>query len=179
MQTYTISQLAREFGLSRSALLYYDRIGLLKASHRSAAGYRIYTQADRARLKQVCLYRNAGLSLADVQQLLATDEVPGIKILERRLREIGEQILGLRNQQRLITAMLKKMSGGSFEPVVDKKMWVSMLEAAGMDEAAMARWHAQFEQLAPMAHYDLLRQLGIPDREVRRIQAWAREMAGG
>ncbi|BBO84120.1 hypothetical protein DSCO28_46860 [Desulfosarcina ovata subsp. sediminis] len=56
-------------------------------------------------------------------------------------------------------------------------MWVSMLEAAGMDEAAMARWHAEFEHLAPAAHYDLLRQLGIPEREARQIQAWSRGMA--
>lgn len=179
MPTYTISQLAREFGLSRSALLYYDRIGLLKASRRSVAGYRIYTQADHARLEQICLFRDAGLSLADVKALLSSDKAPGVKILERRLREIGEQILGLKNQQRIITAMLKKMTAERFEPVVDKKMWVSMLEAAGMDEAAMVRWHAQFEQLAPMAHYDFLRQLGIPKHEARRIQAWARDMAGG
>ena len=114
MPTYTISQLAREFGLSRSALLYYDRIGLLKASRRSAAGYRIYTQTDHARLAQICLFRDAGLSLADVQALLASDNAPGVKILERRLQEIGEQILGLKNQQRIITAMLKKMTTERF-----------------------------------------------------------------
>lgn len=177
MPTYTISQLAREFGLSRSALLYYDRIGLLKASSRSAAGYRIYKGADHTRLAQICMFRDAGLSLADVQALLSSDQAPGVDILERRLQEIGEQILGLKNQQRIITAMLKKMTTERFEPVVDKKMWVDMLEAAGMDEAAMVRWHAEFEQLAPMAHHAFLRQLGISAHEARRIQAWAKDKA--
>ncbi len=175
MPTYTISQLAKAFGLSRSTLLYYDRIGLLKASSRSAAGYRIYTQSDRKRLEQICMFRNAGLCLADVKRLLATDDAPGAVILERRLREIGDQISSLRNQQRVITAMLKTMTTGHFDPIPDKDMWVSMLAAAGMDEAAMARWHAKFEELAPAAHHDLLRQLGIPEHEARQIQAWSRE----
>ncbi|VTR68138.1 Transcriptional regulator, MerR family [Desulfosarcina cetonica] len=174
MPTYTISQLARTFGLSRSALLHYDRIGLLRASQRTMAGYRIYSQKDRDRLAQICLYRDAGLSLADVRHLLAAQERPDVKILEKRLRAIGEQILNLRNQQRILTAMLTKMASGPYEPVIDKTLWVKMLAAAGMDEAAMARWHAEFEQLAPAAHYALLRQLGIPEREARQIQAWAR-----
>ena len=58
-------------------------------------------------------------------------------------------------------------------------MWVAMLEAAGMDEAAMVRWHAQFEQLAPKAHHDFLRQLGISAHEASRIQAWAKDKADG
>ena len=37
----TISQAAKKFKLSRSTLLYYDRIGLLRPTERTAAGYRI------------------------------------------------------------------------------------------------------------------------------------------
>lgn len=43
---YHISQLAQQFGLSRSTLLYYDRIGLLSPSARSEAGYRQYSPAN-------------------------------------------------------------------------------------------------------------------------------------
>ena len=39
----TIGKLARKFDLSRSTLLYYDRIGLLKPSGRTRANYRVYT----------------------------------------------------------------------------------------------------------------------------------------
>ena len=44
--TYSVSRLGRRYGLSRSTLLYYDRIGLLSASARSAAGYRVYGERD-------------------------------------------------------------------------------------------------------------------------------------
>jgi len=38
---FLITELARKHGLSRSTLLYYDRIGLLTPSGRSEAGYRL------------------------------------------------------------------------------------------------------------------------------------------
>jgi len=92
MKTYSISQLSGLFGLSRSALLYYDRIGLLIPSDRSEAGYRLYTQKDHDRLNQICTFRNTGLALADIKKLLDSDNAPSVKILENRLWEIGQQI---------------------------------------------------------------------------------------
>ena len=40
----TIGQLGRQFGISRSSLIYYDKIGLIKPSARSEANYRLYTK---------------------------------------------------------------------------------------------------------------------------------------
>lgn len=66
----TISALGRRFGLSRSTLLYYDRIGLLRPGGRSAKAYRHYGEAEVARLEQICLYRRAGVPLAEIRRLL-------------------------------------------------------------------------------------------------------------
>jgi len=176
MKTYTISQLARSFGLSRSTLLYYDRIGLLCAPERTASDYRCYTQVEYDRLERICMFRSAGLPLADVKTLLSGDAAPSVSILEKRLQDLESQILEIRNQQHTTIAMLKEMSRGSYAPVVDKKMWVGMLEAAGMDEAAMAVWHAEFENRAPEAHHEFLLSLGIPEEEAQQIQGWSREM---
>lgn len=179
MNSYSISQLARSFGLSRSTLLYYDRIGLLCAAERTASGYRRYSSCEYEKLERICLFRRAGLPLADIQKMLADNAEPGVKVLEKRLRELGDEILALRNQQQLITAMLKNMSGRQFTPVMNKQMWVEMLEAAGMDESAMQRWHAEFEVRAPEAHCDFLLSLGITEGEVERIQKWSRENSTG
>jgi len=174
MKTYSISQLARSFGLSRSTLLYYDRIGLLCASERTAAGYRVYTQHEFHRLERICIFRSAGLSLEDVRRLLSSSAEPSVKILENRMQALEGQILSLRRQQQAIIAMLKKMTNGSFKPIVDKEMWVNMMETAGMDESSMALWHSEFERLAPKAHQEFLMSLGIPKNEVRKIQEWSR-----
>ena len=173
MKTYTISQLARCFGLSRSTLLYYDRIGLLQAPDRTAAGYRRYSQAEYNRLARICMFRGAGLALGDVQKLLSGNAGPSVTILEKRLGELEDQILSLRRQQHAILAMLKEMTNSSHGPVVDKNMWTAMMAAAGMDESAMAKWHAEFEGRAPKAHKAFLLSLGIPEPEARQIQEWS------
>ena len=177
MKTYSISQLARSFGLSRSTLLYYDRIGLLRAPQRTAAGYRRYTEHEYSRLERICMFRSTGMPLADVRKLLSGESAPGVRILEKRLRELESRILCLRKQQHLITAMLKNMTDEVYGPVVDKKMWVKMMETAGMDESAMAIWHAEFECRAPEAHYEFLLSLGIPADEARQIREWSREVS--
>lgn len=51
-----------------------------------------------------------------------------------------------------------------------------MLQTAGMDEAAMAIWHAEFEALAPEAHHELLLSLVISEPETNAIRAWSREI---
>lgn len=179
MKTYSISQLARSFGLSRSALLYYERIGLLRAPERTAAGYRCYTRNEYQKLARICMLRGAGLSLADVKQLLSGDAAPSVTILEKRLGELEDQILCLRTQQHQIIAMLKKMTSGVYSSVVDKTMWVNMMAAAGMDESAMAMWHAEFESRAPAAHYEFLLSLGIPEDEARQIRQQSRTLNPG
>ena len=49
-------------------------------------------------------------------------------------------------------------------------MWVKMLETAGMDDASMMKWHAEFEDRAPNAHDDFLLSLGIQKEEAQQIQ---------
>ncbi len=177
--TLTISKLARAFGLSRSTLLYYDRIGLLAPSERTSSGYRVYTQGDVERLERICALRKTSLSLEDIKSILATPDDPGAALLEKRLEEIGEEILDLKAKQGLLTIMLKgKASEGSW-PKVDKGMWTEMLRAAGMDEKAMERWHAEFEQRAPEAHHEFLLSLGISGKEVRLIRQWSRKTRPG
>ena len=66
----TVSRLARQFNLSRSTLLYYDRIGLLRPSDRSRSNYRLYTREDRKRLEKICHYRAIGLPLKAIQRIL-------------------------------------------------------------------------------------------------------------
>ena len=164
--------------MSRSTLLYYDRIGLLPASGRTASGYRHYTESDEKRLKTICGFRQAGLSLADIRNLLSTGLKPSTRIFSERLQAIGAQILDLKNQQRLLTGLMKKTSSGRCPPSVDKAMWVDMLRTAGMDAQAMNRWHAEFERRAPQAHHEFLVSLGIPEKEIHMIRYWLAKAAG-
>jgi DNA-binding transcriptional MerR regulator len=80
MKTYTISQLARAFGLSRSTLLYYDRIGLLPPHCRTESGYRCYTENDYLNLERICSFRKAGLILKNIKDIIYADNKPQTQV---------------------------------------------------------------------------------------------------
>lgn len=175
MKSYTISKLARLFGLSRSALLYYDRVNLLSPSCRTPSGYRMYTEEDVKRLERICTLRRTSLSIEDIKSILRSEDKPCVDLLEKRLKEIGEEILALKARQEVLSAMLKGAVCEDTPKEVDKEMWVEMLQAAGMDASGMDRWHAEFERRAPEAHEKFLFSLGIPEEEVRMIRRWSRK----
>ena len=66
--TFTIGELAREFGLTTRAIRFYEDCGLL-APQRSGS-HRVYTSRDRARLTLTLRGKRLGLKLADVKELV-------------------------------------------------------------------------------------------------------------
>ncbi|WP_245616059.1 MerR family transcriptional regulator [Phycicoccus jejuensis] len=66
----TVGQVAETFGVTVRTLHHYDAIGLVVPSGRTPAGYRLYTDADLARLATVVTYRRLDLPLDEVRALL-------------------------------------------------------------------------------------------------------------
>ena len=174
MKTHSISRLARAFGLSRSTLLYYDRIGLLKPCGRTGSGYRYYGEKARGQLERICHFREAGLTLKEIQRVLSSGGKPGVKLLDKRIKETATSIVDLKHQQRILAAMRSRIGARGSSAPVDKELWVEMLEAAGMNQRARKRWHVEFERRAPEAHDEFLLSLGIPREEVAEIRRWSR-----
>ena len=170
----TVRKLAEQFGLSRTALLYYDRIGLLCPEQRTGAGYRLYGPASVERLGLICSYKRAGLSLGDIRVLLEKPEHESERVLRERLIALDGQVLELRVQQRAIMSMLRSLGVTDSRGNMDTETWVEILRESGMDEPSMERWHARFERNAPEAHRAFLAWLGIPEAEATRIRARAR-----
>ena len=171
---YTIGQLAKRFGLSRSTLLYYDRIGLLPASTRSASGYRLYTQQAVQRMTHIQTWRDAGLPLETIRNLLASGTEAPAAVLERHLQALNSEISRLRQQQQVIVCLLDSTSALRDSRTMSKQRWVEMLRAAGLDEAGMRKWHSEFEQRSPEAHQDFLESLGIDEVEIALIRQHSR-----
>jgi DNA-binding transcriptional MerR regulator len=161
-------------GLARSTLLYYDRIGLLRPSGRSGARYRLYGEEARDRLGAIRTYRDVGLGLREIRTLLEARGGRTADLLTARLARVNQEIARLRDQQRVIVQLLKNRGLLKRARALDKRRWVQILAATGLDEDAMHRWHVEFEALAPEAHLDFLESLGIPPREVASIREWSR-----
>jgi DNA-binding transcriptional MerR regulator len=175
----SVGRLGKRFGLSRSALLYYDRIGLLSPSERSAARYRVYGERDVTRLEAICRYRAIGLSLEQIRELLEGSIGRTAELLEARLDQLNAEIERLREQQRIIVRLFANRKQLRATRALDKDRWVAILRAAGLDDAAMHRWHVEFERMAPKAHQDFLESLGLPKVEVGRIRRWSSVIGKG
>jgi MerR family transcriptional regulator, thiopeptide resistance regulator len=166
----TITLLARKHQLSRSTLLYYDRIGLLRPSGRSAAGYRKYSPEDDARLARIGQLRAAGLPLATIGELMSAPEQGTAQALARRLIALNDELQRLREQQRLIVGLMGRSNELEQLAFMSRKQFVSLLTQGGFSKCDMERWHHAFERSAPQAHQQFLQFLCIPDDEIRAIR---------
>jgi DNA-binding transcriptional MerR regulator len=173
----TVSALARRCGLSRSALLHYESLGLLRRPPRTSGNYRAYAEADAQRLEQIQRYRKVGLGLAAIRVILDQPRSGAGAVLERRLAEIDADIETLRGHQEAILRLLRKSRTIRRTEMMTKDKWVAIMRSAGFTEDDMTRWHAEFEAAAPDDHEQFLKYLQIPDAEVRRIRDWSRKAA--
>lgn len=175
---FTVTQLARRCGLSRTALLYYESIGLMPPPQRSGGNYRWYGESDLARLLEICAYRNAGLKLNDIRAILDTKgnrlgrNAAGV--LKRRLLELDAEIGTLRSHQQAILKLLEHKALGKAK-MITKDKWVSIMKACGFSKEQMHRWHAEFERSAPAEHQEFLEFLHIPADEIQTIRAESRK----
>lgn len=179
MSTLTISKIARKFGLSRSTLLYYERIGLLKPSERTESGYRVYTEDDTKRLERICMFKSTGLPLEKILSLLESKGGPSVRVLENRLEAIQKEIDALRLQQTVISNMLGHMGRNKQPTGLTKTMMTDLLRVAGLDDHSMMVWHVEFEKRDPKAHHDFLLYLGITEKEAFKIREHAHTLNSG
>ena len=174
MPMLTVTGLARRCGLSRSTLLYYESLGLLKAVARTGGNYRVYGEKEVERLRQICAYRNVGLSLADIRAIVGRPSNDAASVLEKRLLEIDGEIETLRSHQRVILRLLGNR-GFRRADMITKDKWVAIMRGCGFTEAQMDAWHVEFEKSAPEEHQEFLQFLHIPAEDIRKIREWSRK----
>ena len=171
----SITALARQHGLSRATLLYYDRLGLLMPSTRLANGYRHYGAKDAERLRQICLYRQTGLPLADIRKLLDKPHKDLAAALERQLYELANQMEALRSRQRVIVELLRNRRLLEKVNIMNRETWVKLLRASGFTDENLHQWHRDFERLDPDHHQRFLEFLCIPTEEIQAIRDWSKQ----
>ena len=89
---YTISEMARMFGISRQTLIYYDRIGLFKPAQVNDKGYRLYSPLQIPYLRLICMLTDLGLSLDEVSRLLRHSDLDAItEHLRQRVEALDAQ----------------------------------------------------------------------------------------
>ncbi len=86
---------AREFaqlsGVTVRAPHHYDRLGLLKPSRHSRAGYRLYSESEVARLEQIVALKFIGLSLKQIKEVLSRKSLDLAGTLRQQRQAIEEK----------------------------------------------------------------------------------------
>jgi DNA-binding transcriptional MerR regulator len=169
---YTIKELCRVSGLSRSTLLYYDSVGLLKPSERSPANYRLYSEESLKGLEKICLYREAGVPVQEITKILNQQESGDTdqEILEKSLLLLNREARKIRGRQDLILDLLKGkgQKPGNTE-TARHELILETIKLTGLKETDIERLHAFLEKNNPQAHLDLLEALGFCSEEIERI----------
>ena len=102
---YRILEFATLAGVTVRALHHYDRLGLLKPSARSRAGYRLYRDRDLARLEQIVVLKMLGVPLKKIGRLLGREASLRValaaqrRVLMEKQRRLGLAIDAIRDAE--------------------------------------------------------------------------------
>ena len=131
-----ISEVADKTGLSAHTLRFYEKTGLINASQRSEAGYRLYNEEDIRKAMFIRLSRNIGFSLEEIGSLLSIrldkashscQEVTDIT--HRKLEEVNEKIRELTSMKSTLETLLASCCGGP-----EQAIHCSIMEALDASE---------------------------------------------
>ena len=124
---------AHEFGeltgVTVRTLHHYDRLGLLKPSRYSRAGYRLYRESDVARLEQIVALKFIGFSLKEIKNILSRNSID----LATALRQQREALTEKTNRLELAIQAIERAEyviGTSREP--GWEMFVKIIEVINM-----------------------------------------------
>lgn len=119
---YTINTLAKMSGISSRTLRHYDDIDLLKPSRISSTRYRIYGQQEIDKLQQILFYKELGLGLSDIKEILDNrDFDPGeamekhLEELENKKKQINQLITNVKMTLKSIKGEIKMSNKEKFE----------------------------------------------------------------
>ena len=148
---YSITEAATRLGVSRSTLLYYERIGLIKPTRDPGNDYRRFSEADLQKLSALLQLKVAGLSWQECQQCLAGQLATAT--IDERLAAVEARL------QELVKArdLLYTFSGAN-------------------GNAQTRVWHDEFLQRSPKAYHQWLSEWGFSEQEALQIQWLSKDM---
>ncbi|HXQ65572.1 MAG TPA: Cu(I)-responsive transcriptional regulator [Alphaproteobacteria bacterium] len=112
-----IGAVAKETGVSSKTIRFYESVGLIPRARRSSGGYRLYDQADVARLGFIHRARRLGFSVEEVSALLAlwqdrsraSSEVKHLAI--RHIAALDDRIAQLQAIRRMLSRLVDACRG--------------------------------------------------------------------
>ena len=117
-----IGELAKHAGISRDALRFYEKHGLIAPNTRTDSGYRLYSKSDVVRISFILSAKEVGFTLNEIHQLLELEVTKDVKscqdvkqFVDNKIQFVNQRL----NEMKKIKQSLKTLSNaccGGNEP---------------------------------------------------------------
>lgn len=164
---YRTQEFAELAGVTVRALHHYDRLGLLKPSYRSEAGYRLYSHRDLAPLEQIVVLKFLGLPLKSIGRLLKSDAASLPDVLRAQHRVLAEKQQELARTLEAISAAQKELRPDS-EP--DWTLITQIIRRVGMQNDT--DWTSKYYSEEGKAAVEARKPLWSPELQERVTREW-------
>ena len=112
---FRIGELSAQSGLSRDALRYYERLGLMPRARRTTGGFRLYPAGTLDRIRFIKLAQLHGLTLREIRELLGFQDRRGRDrcrqvqtLLTRKLADVDAQLKQLSDFRETLKSYLSQ-----------------------------------------------------------------------
>lgn len=99
------SEISKMVGVSKRTLQFYDDEGVIKAK-RSENNYRLYDRDALENLWEIMIYKEMGLQLQEIRQLLLMPDTGKKEYLKIKIKETEDRIGDLEEQKKFISLIL-------------------------------------------------------------------------
>ncbi len=117
----SIHELAKLAGVTRRTLHHYDEIGLLPPSRIGENGYRYYEDDAALRLQQILFYKELGMDLGQIMDILTEPGFDINRALESHKKQLQLRIERLQRLIGTVEATIQEVNGG--KPMNKQKMF--------------------------------------------------------
>ena len=99
MRTYSISQLAEEFGVTARTIRFYEAEDLIAPQRRGQT--RVYSSRDRARLILILRGKRVGFALEEIKEMLDLYNLKDGQLTQLRVAstKLKDRLVGLKKQR--------------------------------------------------------------------------------
>lgn len=108
---YSTGKLSEISGVSSRTLRYYDEIGLLKPSFINESGYRYYDDNEVALLQQILFYKERGLDLQTIKEIIYRKDFDLYSALEEHLVSLEKEKKKIDRMINSVKLSIKSLKG--------------------------------------------------------------------
>ena len=171
-RSWQTREFAKLAGLTVRALHHYDRIGLLRPSRHDHNGFRLYTEADFARLEQIQTLKFIGFPLKQIKAILKEESIRLDETLrlQRKIIEAQRYRLGL-----ALEAIKRAEDAYSRDGATDFDAFDRINEVINMEQNT--EWTKKYYSEAAQAKIEERKTLWSPELQERVTRDWAELVA--